>query len=203
MPRTYGAAVRQDAGQCARELLLGRKLLATSCNRSGVGLVLSGVREEDAFTEFVRQRGDALLRTARLLVPDRGEAEDALQTALLRLTRHWPVSEPDAYVRRTLVNLAKDRGRRRHLVPEPHEVAVAQLAVLPDHADAHASQAFLEGLLALVPERQRAAVVLRVIEGLSEAETAAAMSCSSGTVKSNLSRGLTRLRALLPQGATP
>jgi RNA polymerase sigma-70 factor (sigma-E family) len=160
------------------------------------------VREEDAFTEFVRRRGDALLRTARLLVRDPGEAEDALQTALLRLTRHWPVAEPEAYVRRTLVNLAKDRGRRRHLVPEPHELVVAQLAILPDHADSHASQAFLEAALALLPERQRSAVVLRVVEGLTEAETAAVMSCAPGTVKSNLSRGLSKLRDVLPQGAT-
>jgi RNA polymerase sigma-70 factor (sigma-E family) len=160
------------------------------------------VRDEDAFTEFVRQRAHALLRTARLLIPDHSEAEDALQTALLRLTRHWPVAEPEAYVRRTLANLAKDRGRRRHLVPAPQDVAVALFPVLPDHADAHASQAFLEALLARVPERQRTAVVLRVIEGLSEAETAVAMSCSPGTVKSNLSRGLSKLRDLLPQGAT-
>jgi RNA polymerase sigma-70 factor (sigma-E family) len=160
-----------------------------------------GVKDEQGFTEFVRSRGDGLTRTARLLIPDRGEAEDALQTALLRLTRHWPVDSPDAYVRRALVNLAKDRRRRGHLVPEPAD-SHRTPSSLPDHADAHASQAYLEDLLRLVPERQRSAVVLRVIDGLSEAETAAAMKCAPGTVKSNLSRGLARLRELLPEGAS-
>lgn len=160
------------------------------------------MKDEDGFSDFVRRRGDALTRTARLLIPDRGDAEDAVQTALLRLTRHWPVSSPDAYVRQTLVNLARDRGRRRHLMPEPAPPREGWLASLPDHADAHASQAFLEDLLRRVPERQRSAVVLRVIEGLTEADTAKAMSCSAGTVKSNLSRGLARLRDLLPEGAT-
>lgn len=160
------------------------------------------MKDEDGFTEFVRQRGDALTRTARLLIPDRGDAEDVVQTALLRLTRHWPVASPEAYVRRALVNLASDRGRRRHLVPEPSEPREAKLSAWPDHADGHASQAFLEEVLSLLPERQRTAVVLRVIEGLSEAETASTMKCTAGTVKSNLSRGLVRLRELLPEGAT-
>jgi RNA polymerase sigma-70 factor (sigma-E family) len=158
------------------------------------------VKDEEGFTAFVRDRGDALARTARLLVLDHGEAEDALQTALLRLTRHWPVEAPEAYLRRTLVNLARDRGRRRHLVAAP--VEQPELSGLPDHADAHASQAFLEALLRQLPAKQRATVVLRSIEGLSEAETAAAMGCSAGTVKSNLSRGLARLRELLPEEAS-
>lgn len=166
-------------------------------------LVLSSVKDEAGFTEFVRERGDSLTRTARLLIPDRGEAEDAVQTALLRLCRHWPVAAPAGYVRRTLANLARDRGRRRHLVPEPVPDSEERLRTLPDHADAHASQAYLEELVRRLPERQRTAVVLRVIEGLSEAETAATMNCSPGSVKSNLSRGLARLRELLPEGATP
>jgi RNA polymerase sigma-70 factor (sigma-E family) len=171
----------------------------SACNQSGKRLVVVGVKHEEEFTSFVRDRGDALTRTARLLIPDRGEAEDALQTALMRLTRHWPLAAPEPYVRRILVNLARDRGRRRHLVPTPaaHEGHVQSV---PDPADAHASQAFLEDLLLLLPSRQRCAVVLRVIDGLSEAETADAMRCSAGTVKSNLSRGLTRLRELLPEG---
>lgn len=156
------------------------------------------MRHEQEFTAFVRERGDALLRTARLLVADRGDAEDVLQTALVRLSRHWPVEEPEGYVRRTLVNLSRDRSRRRHLVAQPAEVRDDRLTSLPDHADALASQAALEQLLALLPARQRAAVVLRVVEGRSEAETAQLMRCSAGTAKSNLSRGLSRLRELLP-----
>jgi RNA polymerase sigma-70 factor (sigma-E family) len=167
--------------------------------RSFLGFVSS----EQDFTAFVRDRGDALLRAARWLVPDHGDAEDALQTALVRLARHWPVDEPEGYVRRTLVNLAKDRGRRRHLVPRPS--ADPPLTTWPDLADAVASQAALEQLLRQLPERQRTAVVLRVLIGLSEAETAAAMGCAAGTAKSNLARGLDRLRNLVPHPteATP
>lgn len=177
-------------------------MLITGCNRSLRNLVVVHVKDEDGFTEFVRDRGTALTRTARLLIPDRGDAEDAVQTALLRLTRHWPTEFPDAYVRRALVNLAADRGRRRHLVPEPAESREGRMLRSPDPADAHASQAYLEDLLRLLPERQRTAVVLRVVEGLSEAETARVMTCPPGTVKSNLSRGLARLRDVLPEGAT-
>ncbi len=160
------------------------------------------MKDEAGFTAFVRQHEDALLRTTRLLVRDHGEAQDVLQVALMRLLRHWPVEHPQAYLRRTLVNLSRDRGRRRRLVPEPAEARNERLTGLPDHADAHASQAALEHLLSVLPARQRAAVVLRVIEGLSEAEAAAALRCATGTVASNLSRGLTRLRAHLPEGAS-
>lgn len=158
--------------------------------------------DETEFTEFVRENGDALLRITRLLVRDDTDAQDVLQTALLRLSLRWPVEHPHAYIRRSLVNLTRDRSRRRHLVPEPAEVRDDRIQPLPDHADAHASQAAIEQLLSPLPAKQRAAVVLRVIEGLSEAETAAALRCTTGTVASNLSRGLARLRAHLPEGAT-
>ena len=91
-----------------------------------------------------------------------------LQLALLRLCRHWPVEHPPAYLRRTLVNLCRDRGRRRHLVPEPAEAREDQVGGMPDPADAHASQEALEHLLSALPARQRAAVVLRVQEQLDE-----------------------------------
>jgi RNA polymerase sigma factor (sigma-70 family) len=160
------------------------------------------MKDEEGFTAFVREHGDGLLRTTRLLVRDPDEAEDVLQVALARLSRHWPVVHPQAYVRRTLVNLGRDRGRRRHLVPEPADVREDRVAGVADHADSHASQAALEQLLSILPARQRAAVVLRIVEGLTEAETAVALRCAPGTVASNLSRGLARLRSHLPQGAT-
>jgi RNA polymerase sigma factor (sigma-70 family) len=67
----------------------------------------------------------------------------------------------------------------------------------PDHAEAIAAQAHLDQLLAAIPPRQRVTVVLRVVDGLSEAETAAVMQCSLGTVKSNLARGLLKVRTAL------
>jgi DNA-directed RNA polymerase specialized sigma24 family protein len=117
--------------------------------------------EEQAFTEFVGARGPALLRLARLLVLDDGEAEDMLQVALLRLSRRWHrnLEAPDAYVRTVLANLAKDRARRRHLVPVPVE---------PDpKAPAYAGRD-------------------HAVEGMSEAQVAAALGVSAGTVKSNV-----------------
>ena len=156
------------------------------------------LRDEQAFTAFVRDEADGLLRYARLLFADSGEAEDALQTALLRIAGRWHrgLDAPTAYARTALRNLAVDGGRRRHLVAVPSD-AEPSSAVQPDLAEAHAAAAQLDALLITLPARQRATVVLRVVEGLSEAETAAALGCSPGTVKSNLSRGLARLRAEL------
>jgi RNA polymerase sigma-70 factor (sigma-E family) len=155
--------------------------------------------EEQDFTEFVHAHADRLLRFARLLVPDAAEAEDLLQTALLRLTRHWSrrLDSPEAYVRATLANLAKDRGRRSHLIPVPVQADPDLLTAGPDHAEAIAARAHLDQLLAVLPPRQRVTVVLRVVDGLSEAETAAIMQCSPGTVKSNLARGLGKVRTIL------
>jgi len=155
--------------------------------------------QERAFTEFVRANGDRLLRQARLLVPDDAEAEDLLQTALLRLARHWSrqVNAPAAYVRTTLVNLTRDRARRRHLVPVPVAPDVHPAADPSDHAEAIAARARLDAVLRSLPPRQRITVVLRVIDGLTEAETARAMGCATGTVKSNLARGLDKVRAAM------
>jgi RNA polymerase sigma-70 factor (sigma-E family) len=144
------------------------------------------------FDEFVVGRSPALLRTAVLLVGDRHEAEDLLQTALLRLARHWSraADNPNAYVRRVLVNLAYDHSRRRRRRPErlgfvpevPHEGAD------PDDRDD------LIRALRELPERQRATVVLRFWEDLSVAETAALLDCTEGTVKSTTSKALAHLR---------
>ena len=157
---------------------------------------------EQEFIAFVRDRGDRLLRFARLLILDPGDAEDALQLALLRLVKHWSrgVKAPEAYVRATLVNLAKDGARRKHLVPVPVDTGPREEAC-GDHAEAFHAQARLDLLLSQLPPRQRTTVVLRVIEGCSEAETAQLMRCSAGTVKSNLARGLASLRktATTPQ----
>lgn len=153
---------------------------------------------EVEFTEFVADAGTRLLRFSRLLIPDHGEAEDALQDALLRLARHWHrASSPEAYVRKTLVNLARDRGRRRHLVAVPSESDRAEPAVVSragDLSDAIAARQHLDHLLGLLPPKQRITVVLRIVEDLGEAETAQLMGCADGTVKSNLSRALSTLR---------
>lgn len=173
----------------------------SACNLGRVGLVGTGMTEtdHDEFTAFVRERGDALLRYARLLVADPAEAEDALQTALLRLLRHWPkkLDAPEAYTRAAILNIVRDGFRRRHLVAVPTEARHDRPAADSHCDDALAAAERLGRLLAGLPPRQRATVVLRVIEGLSEAETAKALRCSAGTVKSNLARGLDKVRAAL------
>ncbi|MEU3457483.1 sigma factor [Micromonospora sp. NPDC006766] len=109
--------------------------------------------EEQDFTAFVQVHGDQLLRIARLLVPDAAEAEDVLQTALLRLVRHWSrqLDSPMAYVRAALVNLAKDRGRRSHLVPVPMKADPKSLRAGADHAEAIGARTHLDQILAGLP----------------------------------------------------
>ena len=155
--------------------------------------------EEQAFTAFVRDRGDRLLRYAHLLTADRAEAEDVLQVALIRVAGHWskPLDAPEAYVRAAILNTIRDRSRRRHLVPVPSDAGDDRAVVDGDHSEALAARSRLEQLLGVLPPQQRATVVLRIIEGLSVAETAQALDCSEGTVKSNLARGLDKLRITL------
>lgn len=156
---------------------------------------LSPAQQED-FNAFVLARSNALLRTAHLLTGDRGHAEDVLQQALERLARHWRRidGEPDAYVRRTLVNLATDRWRLR--ARRPQETGADGLERRPA-ADAHArvdDRLDLIAALRTLPPRQRAVLVLRYFDDLTEAETAHLIGCSVGTVKSTTSRALARLR---------
>jgi RNA polymerase sigma-70 factor (sigma-E family) len=162
----------------------------------GVGIA----KLDEGFDEFVVSRSPALLRTAVLLLGgDRHGAEDLLQTALLRLARHWgkAAGNPEPYVRRILVNLAIDstRNRRRRVAetswPEGLEPAVQ---------DASSDDGLLEVLHDLPPQ-QRATVVLRFWDDCSVAQTAELLGCSEGTVKSNTSRALARLRDSLERNS--
>jgi RNA polymerase sigma-70 factor (sigma-E family) len=156
------------------------------------------VDREDDFRQYVAARQRALLRTAWLLTGDWGAAEDLVQTALVRAWPHWGRigggRGADAYLRKIMVNTSTDWRRRRWR----GEVPTAQLpeaAQAEDHSgDATAlQQALLAGVRAL-PPRQRAVVVLRYFEDLSEASTAEILGCSVGTVKSQASRALATLR---------
>jgi len=150
------------------------------------------------FEEFVLARSGALLRTAYLLTGDRQHAEDLLQTALWRVSRRWGTARnnPHAYARRTLVNLAHDR--RRRLMRRPAEVGDdLELRAVADPAPEQVlDRDVLVRALRGLPRRQRVAVILRYWEDLSVEEAAEAMGCSTGTVRSNASRGLARLREL-------
>jgi RNA polymerase sigma-70 factor (sigma-E family) len=152
------------------------------------------------FDAFVAARSQALLRTSYLLTRDHGLAEDLLQTALSKAWFRWDRIEihPEPYVRRILVTTyASWRGRKWN-GEHPTEV-------LPDRtdersgstaapADASVQRHDLATALDRLPRRQRAVVVLRFFEDLSVAETADLMGCSTGTVKSQLSKALAHLR---------
>ena len=157
---------------------------------------------DDEFAEFVTRWSPALLRVAFLLTSDRGQAEDLLQTALLKTSRHWgrlrDREAAYAYVRRVLVTTHTSWRRRRRV----HEVLIDSVPDrLPSEPAAIEVGRALQALEQL-PPRMRAVVVLRCYEGLTEAETADALGCSVGSVKSQASRGLARLRELLDQPST-
>ena len=157
--------------------------------------------DELRFEAFVHARAPQLLRTAFLLTGDRGHAEDLLQQALERTARRWARLDgaPEAYARVVIVNLARDRWRRRKArVAEMPIFEAADAVDVHDHADHVATRDALVAALRRLPRRQRAVVVLRYFDQLTEAETADALSITVGTVKSTSSRALSRLRELLP-----
>ena len=157
------------------------------------------VRRMPSFDEFVQARSAGLLRTALLLTgQDRAEAEDLLQLALERAYRHWAricqSGEPERYVRKILANASADRWRRLRRRPERPLHNAATDPAVPDRAREIDDRDLLLRALAALPPRQRAALVLRYFDDLNEAEIADMLGCSAGTVKSQISRGLARLR---------
>ena len=161
-----------------------------------------------SFEEFVQACSPRLFRTALLLAgQDRAAAEDLLQLALERAYRHWArvvrTGEPERYVQRILANASNDRwrqaARRRERLLSPSDPD----PLAPDQSDAVAERDFLLRALAALPPRQRTVLVLRYFNDLPEAEIADALGCSVGTVKSQVSRGLARLRDLAEPGTEP
>jgi RNA polymerase sigma-70 factor (sigma-E family) len=142
-----------------------------------------------------------LLRTATLLASgDANEAEDLVQTVLLRMYVSWPrIREEtrDAYARKMLVNAHLDERRRPHARHEQNRAEVPDVAVEP--ASTSDADALVFAALAELPPRMRAAVILRHLHEASVAETAELLGCSEGTVKSQTARGLAHLRARLAE----
>ena len=163
--------------------------------------VCHGVKVDPSFDAYVRERAAGLLRLAYLLTGDRGHAEDLLQTALLRTASHWRQARtaPDAYVRRVLVNLSRDRMRARSRRPTeaPLPVDDAALPAVDAGLDRVGQHGAVTSALASLPYRQRQVIVLRYYADLSVEETAAVMGCSTGAVKSHTSRAVARLREVL------
>ena len=151
------------------------------------------------FEDFVALRSQALLRTAYLLCGgDIGAAEDILQDVLMSMYGKWRRirTSPEAYARAALANAAANRWRGRSRKPE----APLDLGAVPP-ARGHEQQVVdadsVVRALARLPKKMRAVLVLRFFDDLSEAETARALGYGIGTVKSQTSRGLARMRELM------
>lgn len=154
--------------------------------------------KDDGFERFVHARQRALQRTAWLLTGDRALAEDLVQTALARSWPRWERirrrDDPEIYVRRAMVNTWSTWYRRRLRGERPSDLALEQPSSC-DVASEVAIRMAVRDSLGLLNDRQRAVVVLRLFDDLSEAQVARVLKCPVGTVKSQLSRALARLRA--------
>lgn len=161
---------------------------------------------ERSFEAYVHARSGALSRIAFLLTGDRHLAEDLVQQALLRVAGRWRQvaagGDPDAYVRRVLYTQHVSWWRRARRVPEVRLEWLPESAV-PDHSgDVVLTVAVRRALNRLAP-KQRAVLVLRYFEDLTEAEAAEVLGCRVGTVKSQVRDALARLRTLAPELSEP
>lgn len=165
-------------------------------------------RTRAEFERFAAAHADGLIRAAYLMVGDRGDAEDIVQECMLRLARKWPrvraMEHPGAYARRVMVSLVLDGGQRRSrrtlelgtAAPDVGANAGGETTTSIDE------RADLIRALGALPARPRAVLVLRYFSDLPEAEVAAVLGCSVGTVKSSASRALERLRQTLDESET-
>jgi len=158
---------------------------------------------DEQFHRFVLSHRAGLVRTATLLTAgDTHLAEDLVQSTLTKLYVAWPsfrkADNPEGYLRRTLVNALTDERRRwwRH-----HERTVADLPERPRVVEEPENERLREALRDL-PPKMRAAIVFRYFYDLGVADTADALGCSVGTVKSQTARALERLRVALPETLT-
>ena len=165
-----------------------------------------GASDRASFEEFVAGSSSRMLTLAMLLTGhNKADAEDLLQTVLERAYRRWRRicrdGDPAPYVRQMLVNAAADRWRLLRRRPErpldPDDGAPSAGSARADQSGAIADQDLLWRALARLPPGQRAVLVLRYYEDLTEAQTAAVLGCSVGSVKAQASRALTKLRGLV------
>lgn len=158
------------------------------------------------FAGYVAGSSASLARTAYLLTGDRGLAEDLLQESLISVAQRWSVvvrhGDPDPYVRRVMVNKSIDAWRRRR--GRPAEVMtgyepIDTLASPGDDSEAVERRLILRDALMKLTPRQRAVLVLRFYEDLTERGTAGLLGCSVNTVKSQTRLALQRLREIAPE----
>jgi RNA polymerase sigma-70 factor (sigma-E family) len=160
------------------------------------------VDEPVGFAQFVAARSPSLLRSAWLLTGDDALAEDLVQTALARTWPRWERiyrsdSSAEAYVRKVMVTTYANWWRRKWRGERPTEqVSERSFDGRDDGYAAADERADVGRALALLPPRQRAVVVLRYYDDLTEAQTAELLGCSVGTVKSQAAKALAKLREL-------
>ncbi|MFJ4716491.1 SigE family RNA polymerase sigma factor [Streptomyces sp. NPDC088785] len=161
--------------------------------------------DHERFREFVDSRWGALLRVANLLTGgDRHEAEDLVQTALMKALDRWRhVEDPERYVRTVMYRHQVSRWRLRRPHREPTFAAPPDGPGVADGTTAADLRIAVAQALARLTPRQRTVLVLRYFEDLSETEVASTLGCSVGTVRSTTHRSLARLRALAPELASP
>ena len=161
------------------------------------------------FEEYVRKRTGALLGLAVAASGDRHLAEDVVQDVLVKAHRHWPriggLDLPEAYVRRMVVNeYVSWRRKWARVVPRADVDQDADRArSVPDHAGRLADRADVEQRLATLPARQRAVLVLRYFEQLTDGEIADVLACNVGTVRGYASRALATLRIAAADPVAP
>ncbi|MEV6808620.1 SigE family RNA polymerase sigma factor [Streptomyces sp. NPDC017248] len=158
---------------------------------------------DEEFQSFVVGRWPRLMRTAFLLTGEQHAAEDLVQSTLEQVYVAWRrvggADDPEAYVRRVMINAHARKHRRRlreFLAPKDDSGLVREVADTGDRIAQADDRGALLKALAQLPVRQREAVVLRYWEDLTETQTAEAMGCSVGTVKSNAAKGIAKLRAI-------
>ncbi|MFE6824517.1 SigE family RNA polymerase sigma factor [Streptomyces sp. NPDC057690] len=162
---------------------------------------------ETDFQDFVAARSTALFRGALVLTGDREAAEDLVQETLEKACRRWRVIEakdaPDAYVRRIMVNLANDRWRRFRRLTTTHHPEGGDTVAPGDEYGQVDSRDELVRALQQLPMRMRTVVVLRYFDDLSDGEIAADLGITPSTVRSQLARGIEKLRSQFPALSDP
>lgn len=152
------------------------------------------------YEEFVAANADGLVQLAYAICGDRGGAEDAAQEALTRVYQRWSrLTDPLAYGRRTAINATRDDWRRSQRTDHAHqkEARSRTADAADDPQERFVTNSALMDALEELPHGQRAVIVLRYGSQLSEAETAATLNITTGTVKSQTARALARMREML------
>ena len=185
-----GAIRGNAAGQPARSST------AAGIRGNGADAAADGTARANGFRDYVMSRSPSLLRAAYLLTGNRADAEDLVQAALAKTYQAWDRIEDraalDGYVRRAMINTHISWWRRRKFEEYPTDELPDQ--PVADHAGRSDLQDSLRSAVERLPQRMRAAVVLRYYEDMTEAEVADVLGVSLGTVKSTVSRAVAKLR---------